>query len=55
MYKQNCEGCLWRDKCCSPDGCEYYDPLDDGEELDRYIEERRKEFNEEWLAYVAEE
>lgn len=55
MYKQNCDGCLWRGKCYSPDGCEYYDPLDDGDGTEKYIEEHRKEFYAEWLIYVTEE
>lgn len=55
MYKRNCKGCLWEGKCYSTNGCDHYDPLDDGAEMGRYIEERREEFYEEWLAYVAEE
>ena len=54
MEKSNCQHCLWGNKCCSDDNCEYYDPLDETEDLDIYIEERRKEFYAEWLIYIAE-
>lgn len=59
MYKPNCGGCLWRDKRCpkkrGAECCENYDPLDETEAEEYYIEIRRDEFYKEWLKYIEEE
>ncbi len=33
---------------------QYRDPLEDDDALDEYIEDRRREFHNEWFRYIAE-
>ncbi len=33
---------------------QYQDPLEDDNTLDEYIEDRRREFHNEWFRYIAE-
>ncbi len=33
---------------------QYRDPLEDDQALDEYIEDRRREFHNEWFRYIAE-
>ncbi len=33
---------------------QYRDPLEDDDALDEYIEDRRREFHNEWFRYTAE-
>lgn len=42
---------MWGDKCSAPDGCEYYDPLDD---THLEITYNRTAFEKEWADYIYE-
>ena len=46
-----CANCMWGDKCSAPDGCEYYDPLDD---THLEITYNRTAFEKEWADYIYE-
>lgn len=58
MNDYPCRSCLFYDKCQNRVGCDDYAPVGvDAEEeaLDTYIEERRREFNDEWYKYTSED
>lgn len=54
----NCETCLFRYNCpsCTSWGCPNHTPdPDDDYELGNYIEGQRREFYDEWRAYVSDD
>ena len=53
--KEKCKRCLSGEQCYSIENCDHYSPLDDEFNEDRYIEERRQDFYEEWLKYIGEQ
>lgn len=58
MNDYPCRSCLFYDKCQNRIGCDNYAPAgEDAEDeaLDTYIEERRREFHEEWYEYTSED
>lgn len=58
MIEHDCRTCLFYDKYTNRRGCDNYAPAGDdaeNEALDTYIEERRIEFNEEWIRYTSED
>lgn len=58
MSENICSTCLFFETCQNRRGCDGYYPLGDAAEdvaLDTYIEERRREFHEEWYSYIRED
>jgi len=50
--KKTCKGCVWYGNCDGGARCEYYDPIDETEEVVRKEDVReRQEFTSEWLRY----
>lgn len=42
------------EECAPPEAEEEYDPLEDDESLERFIEEERNNFFEEWNEYLED-
>lgn len=58
MIEYDCRTCLFYDKCTHRFVCDNYTTFGEdaeNEALDTYIEERRIEFNEEWIRYTSED
>lgn len=53
MYNKRCCSCLFGGRCVSYGDCEYYAPFDDNME-DLELEQYKKEYYLEWMAYIAE-
>lgn len=54
---KKCSDCYYGDKCPSSSVCEFYTPVgEEAEDLEveEFIEQQRKEFQEEWDEYIAE-
>ena len=51
---ETCDGCLWEGVCDGVLPCSDYDPADDGNYIDEYIETRRIEFDQDWQQYIEE-
>lgn len=54
--QRECRNCLWGDQCPEAQACDYYTPLDDGQdsEINEWIEERRYEYREAWFDYIQD-
>ena len=50
-----CPRCLFFDICPGRIPCEDYAPTDEEEEIEKYIEELRESFYEDWLEYLGED
>lgn len=50
--KYSCVGCVWENQCGGLVPCSDYDPADEDENIEEYIEARRFEFGQDWLGYV---
>lgn len=53
MSNERCKTCLFGDKCVSLEDCDYYAPLDEDSEMDRYMELGRVEFHDAWIQYTS--
>lgn len=49
-----CSGCIWQDQCGCDKVCEYYAPWNEHDENERFIEENRYAFREEYAEYIEE-
>ncbi len=53
MSNRSCQYCLFVEQCSATRPCQYYSPAEP-EDDDELIERGRKQFAEEWRAYMAE-
>lgn len=47
-----CKQCLWREVCDQNYGCDNFTPVNEDGFLETFIEDKRSEFFEEWVAYT---
>lgn len=52
--KDNCNNCIWENQCGGLVPCSDYDPADEDENIEEYIEARRFEFDQDWLGYLRD-
>lgn len=57
--EQSCKNCIWGGQCHEDkelfyNECDDYSPVDDYENTDIHIENRRREFLGEWFEYIEE-
>lgn len=52
MSQRSCQKCLYSDNCSDGYPCRYYLSVDDEDDIDTIIEERRIQFRDEWEAYM---
>lgn len=58
MNKRGCSTCLFKDVCDHKEVCKYHTPADDemiDVELEKYIENTRREYRNDWWQYINED
>lgn len=54
MNDNRCIGCDYYDICGDDMVCEFFSPSDIDEEIDRFVEDERISFRDEWFIYINE-